>query len=193
MQMTYTEDQVWIDSIKNGNQASYAYIVDKYQHMVYNISVKILSNPDDAQDAAQESFIKAYQQIGSFAGKSKFSTWLYTIAYRTAISKFKVNRIITVEVDEDINAGYFSDHSPTGLEQLQLKQQKKQVEDAINKLPKIEALLITLYYMNEMPVKEIEEITGLGASNIKIQLFRARKKLERNLRPLLDEELKEVN
>jgi RNA polymerase sigma factor (sigma-70 family) len=191
--MTYTEDQVWIDSIKNGNQASYAYIVDKYQHMVYNISVKILSNPDDAQDAAQESFIKAYQQIGSFAGKSKFSTWLYTIAYRTAISKFKVNRIITVEVDEDINAGYFSDHSPTGLEQLQLKQQKKQVEDAINKLPKIEALLITLYYMNEMPVKEIEEITGLGASNIKIQLFRARKKLERNLRPLLDEELKEVN
>jgi RNA polymerase sigma factor (sigma-70 family) len=191
--MTYTEDQVWIDSIKNGNQASYAYIVDKYQHMVYNISVKILSNPDDAQDAAQESFIKAYQQIGSFAGKSKFSTWLYTIAYRTAISKFKVNRIKTVEVDEDINAGYFSDHSPTGLEQLQLKQQKKQVEDAINKLPKIEALLITLYYMNEMPVKEIEEITGLGASNIKIQLFRARKKLERNLRPLLDEELKEVN
>ena len=191
--MTHTEDQVWIDSIKNGNQASYAFIVDKYQHMVYNISVKILSNPDDAQDAAQESFIKAYQQIGSFAGKSKFSTWLYTIAYRTAISKFKINRIITVEVNEDSNEGYFSDHSPTGLEQLQLKQQKKQVEDAINKLPKIEALLITLYYMNEMPVKEIEEITGLGASNIKIQLFRARKKLERNLRPLLDKELKEVN
>jgi RNA polymerase sigma factor (sigma-70 family) len=191
--MTHTEDQVWIDSIKRGNQSSYAFIVDKYQHMVYNIAIKILSNPDDAQDAAQESFIKAYQQIGSFAGKSKFSTWLYTIAYRTAISKFKVNRIITVELDEEINAGYFSDHTPGGLEQLQLKQQKKQVEDAISKLPKIEALLITLYYMNEMPVKEIEEITGMGASNIKIQLFRARKKLERNLRPLLDEELKQIN
>lgn len=191
--MTHTEDQVWIDSIKNGNQASYAFIVDKYQHMVYNISMKILSNPDDAQDSAQESFIKAYQQIGSFAGKSKFSTWLYTIAYRTAISKFRVNRIITIEVNEDMQGSYFADPTASGLEQLQLKQQKKQVEDAISNLPKIEALLITLYYMNELPVKEIEEITGLGSSNIKIQLFRARKKLERNLRPLLEEELNKAN
>lgn len=191
--MTHTEDQVWIDSIKNGNHSSYAHIVDKYQHMVYNISMKILSNPDDAQDSAQESFIKAYQQISSFVGKSKFSTWLYTIAYRTAISKFRVNRIVTVEMDEEFGENYFSDDTASGLEQLYVKQQKKQVEDAIHKLPKIEALLITLYYMNEMPVKEIEEITGLGASNIKIQLFRARKKLERNLRPLLDEELKKAN
>lgn len=187
--MMHTEDQVWIDKVKAGNPASYAYLVDKYQHLVYNISLKILSNPDDAQDAAQESFIKAYQQIGSFAGKSKFSTWLYTIAYRTAISKFKVNRIITVEIEEEADEKY-SDHTSSSLEQLQLKQQKKQVEDAINKLPKVEALLITLYYINELPVKEIEEIAGLGASNIKIQLFRARKKLERYLRPLLDDELR---
>ncbi|CAM3920683.1 RNA polymerase sigma-70 factor, ECF subfamily [Pedobacter westerhofensis] len=188
--MTHTEDLVWVDKIRNGNPASYTYIVDKYQHMVYTISMKILSNPDDAKDSAQESFIKAYQQIGSFAGKSRFSTWLYTIAYRTAISKFKANRVVTVEMNEEINECYISDHTASGLEQLQLKQQKKQVEDGINQLPKIEALLITMYYINEMPVKEIEEITGLGTSNIKIQLFRARKKLERNLRPLLNEELK---
>jgi len=191
--MNQKEDQVWLDNIKNGNPASYTFIVDKYKHMVYTIAMKILSNPDDAQDAAQESFIKAYQQIGSFAGKSKFSTWLYTIAYRTSVSKLKESRIVTVELNEEPDDGYFSDQAASGLEQLELKQQKRQVEAAIQKLPKMEALLITLYYMNEMPVKEIEAITGLGASNIKIQLFRARKKLERDLRPLLDDELKKIN
>jgi len=190
--MNQKEDQVWLDNIKNGNPASYTFIVDKYKHMVYTIAMKILSNPDDAQDAAQESFIKAYQQIGSFAGKSKFSTWLYTIAYRTSVSKLKESRIVTVELNEEPDDGYFSDQAASGLEQLELKQQKRQVEAAIQKLPKMEALLITLYYMNEMPVKEIEAITGLGASNIKIQLFRARKKLERDLRPLLDDELKKI-
>jgi RNA polymerase sigma factor (sigma-70 family) len=191
--MEHIEDQVWLDKIKNGNPASYSFIVDKYKPMVYTIAVKILSNPDDAQDTAQESFIKAYQQIASFAGKSKFSTWLYTITYRTAISKLKENRIVTVEMSTDLEEQYISDRSASGLEQLQLKQQKKQVQAAIQKLPKMEALLVTLYYMNEMPVKEIEEITGLGASNIKIQLFRARKKLERELRPLLENELKKIN
>lgn len=85
-----TEDQIYIGRIKNGNPSAYAFLVDKYKHMVYTISIKILKNTEDAEDAAQESFIKAFQQISSFAGKSKFSTWLYTITYRTAVSRLRV-------------------------------------------------------------------------------------------------------
>ena len=77
------EDQIYIGRIKNGQPAAYSFLVDKYKHMVYTISIKILPNAEDAEDAAQESFIKAYQQINTFAGKSKFSTWLYTITYRS--------------------------------------------------------------------------------------------------------------
>ena len=78
------------------------------------------------------------------------------------------------------------------MEQLQNKQQQEQVSRAIAKLPVTEALLVTLHYINEMPTREIQEITGLSLSNIKIQLFRARKKLERKLRFLLENEARKV-
>lgn len=77
--MENIEERVYLDRIKNGDPDSYTFIVDKYKYMAYTISLKILNNPEDAQDAAQESFVKAYQQIRQFKGKSKFSTWLYTI------------------------------------------------------------------------------------------------------------------
>jgi RNA polymerase sigma factor (sigma-70 family) len=186
------EDQIYIGRIKNGQAAAYAFLVDKYQHMVYTIAIKILINTEDAEDAAQESFIKAYQQINTFAGKSKFSTWLYTIAYRTAVSKLKENRVSTVSISDQLNENYTADSAATGMEQLQAKQQQEQVTRAIAKLPATEALLVTLYHINELPTKEIQEITGLSLSNIKIQLFRARKKLERELRFLLENEAKKV-
>jgi len=191
--MIHPEDHVYIDRIKNGDPSSYSSLVDRYKNMVYTIAVKILTDPEDAQDAAQESFIKAYQQLHSFQGKSKFSTWLYTIVYRTAVSKLKENRISTVSISEELHDQYTLDHDATGIDQLQVKQQRKYVQQAIQKLPKTEALLITLYYINEIPTKEIQEITGLSLANIKIQLFRARKKLERELRFLLEYEAKKID
>jgi RNA polymerase sigma factor (sigma-70 family) len=189
--MEQTEDQYYLDKINNGDQASYAFLVNKYKDMVYSIAIKILRDTDEAQDIAQDSFIKAYQQIGSFRGKSKFSTWLYTITYRTAVTRLKVNKVETVSLGEDIDD--FADHLPGQLEQLQTKQVKQYVKQAIDKLPQIDALLVTLYYINDLPVKEIEEITGLSKPNIKIKLFRARKVLERELKFLLDNERKISN
>jgi RNA polymerase sigma factor (sigma-70 family) len=190
--MQNSEEQVYINSIKNGEPAPYAFIVEKYKHMAYTIALKILANEEDAQDVAQESFIKAYQQIRQFEGKSKFSTWLYTIVYRTAISKFRENRIETVSMTDTVSENYAPEHTTPQLEQLQLQDEKRHVAMAIQKLSKTEALLVTLFYINENSVKEIGEITGLSLPNIKIKLFRARKKLERELRFLIENELKSV-
>src|SRR5260221_2757985 len=173
--MENSAERVYIDAIKNGDPTPYTFIVDAYKHMAYTISLRILGNAEDAEDVSQESFIKAYQQIKQFEGKSKFSTWLYTIVYRTAISKSKENRVATFSISDAINENYTQDSSAPQLEQLQLKEEQKYVKQAIQKLPRAEALMITLFYLNENSVKEIKEITGLSSAVIKIRLFRYEK------------------
>ena len=185
--MDKSEEQAYINAIKSGNYACYTFIVDHYKYMAYTIALKILSNEEDAEDAAQESFIKAYQQIHQFEGKSKFSTWLYTIVYRTAISKLKENKIQILPISDIVRETYAHEYTTPQLEQLHIKDEQRYVKEAIQKLPKTEALLVTLFYLNENTVKEIQEITGLSVPNIKIKLFRARKKLERNLQFFMDE------
>jgi RNA polymerase sigma factor (sigma-70 family) len=184
--MEQPEDQYYLDKINNGDPASFAFLVNKYKDMVYSIAIKILRDTDEAQDIAQDSFIKAYQQIGSFRGKSKFSTWLYTITYRTAVTRLRENKLDTITLGDDIDD--IADHLPGQIELLQAKQVKQHVKQAIDRLPQIDALLVTLYYINDLPVKEIEEITGLSKPNVKIKLYRARKVLERELKFLLDNE-----
>lgn len=187
--MKNIQEQVYINEIKGGDTVSYSFIIDKYQHMVYTIAFRILGNIEDSQDVAQESFIKAYQQIRQYEGKSKFSTWLYTIVYRTAISKLKENKIKTISISNSIIENYSQDYTSPQFVQLQLNDEQRQIKHAIQKLPQTEALLITLFYINENTTREIHEITGLSLANIKIKLFRARKKLEKDLRFLIKQEL----
>lgn len=184
--MQYTEDRYYIDEVLNGNHAQYAALVNRYKDMVYSIAIKILRDRDEAEDAAQDSFIKAYQQLAQFRGSSKFSTWLYTITYRTVVNRLKQNKVETVAFDDEAEA--IADNLPGQADILQAKQVKQHVKQAIDKLPEIDALLVTLYYINDLPVKEIEEITGLSKPNVKIKLYRARKVLERDLKFLLDSE-----
>lgn len=183
--MKNTEDQVYIDQVKKGDLASYAFLVDRYKDMAYTIAMKIMRNAEDAEDAAQESFIKAYQQLHRFEGKSKFSTWLYTIVYRTSITRLQKNGIPAFSIEEETGDSFTYDHAVPQMEYIHAQEQSRFIKQAISKLPEMEGLLITLFYMNENTVKEIEDITGLSSSNIKVKLFRARKILEAELRFLL--------
>lgn len=186
--MKEAEDQFYINKIKEGNTDLYAVLVDRYKYMAYTIAMKVLSNKDDSQDVAQESFIKAYQQLHTFKGNSKFSTWLYTIVYRTAISKWKENRLETQSIDDSIHERYTHEQTFQPHDQLQVKDEQEFVKQAIQRLPRTEALLVTLFYINENSIREICEITGLSLPNVKIKLFRARKKLERDLKFLMNPE-----
>ena len=87
--MEISTDQIYIDKILQGDSNAYAYLIDKYKNMAYTIAIKIVKNTEDAEEVAQDSFLKAFQKLETFKGDSKFSTWLYTIIYRNAISKTK--------------------------------------------------------------------------------------------------------
>lgn len=182
--MAHTDDLYYIEKTQSGDAASFAFLVNRYKDMVYSIAIKILRDADEANDIAQDSFIKAYRQIDKFEGKSKFSTWLYTITYRTAVTRLNDKRVETVSMDLEVDE--IANDLPDQFDQLQAKQVKHYVKKAIEKLPPIDATLVTLYYINDLPIKEIEEITGMSKPNIKIKLFRARKVLEQKLKFLLD-------
>lgn len=181
------QDDYYIDCILDGDTSAYAFLVDKYQHMAYTIALRVLRNDEDAEDAAQESFVKVFQQLRGFERKSKFSTWLYTIVYRTAIYKRKQRKDLFFSIDENTDE-QFDTNSLHVYDDLHQRDENQHVRQAIAKLPQTESVLVTLYYINENSIQEIRDITGLSTPNIKIRLFRARKKLERELHYLLNPE-----
>jgi RNA polymerase sigma factor (sigma-70 family) len=183
--MVDQEEHVYIRRVCEGDASAYAVLVDKYKVLAYSIALKVLGNEEEAQDVAQEGFIKAYQQLHQFEGKAKFSTWLYTIVYRTAIAKRRESRVRTFSITDHLRENFSNDHTTPQLVQMQSDDVQKMVRQAIENLPESEGLLVMLYYIHENSIREIQQITGLSGANIKIRLFRARKKLERELRFLL--------
>jgi RNA polymerase sigma factor (sigma-70 family) len=182
--MNFSEDQFYIERVLKGDSSAFRFLVERNKKIVYSMALRILGNREDAMDAAQESFIKAYNQLHSFEGKSKFSTWLYTITYRVSVSRLKSNSIENNAIDQEIMANQ-RDQRNNPHEELAEKENQILIKEAIAKLPKTDALLVMLYYYDENSIREIEEITGLSASNIKIRLFRARKILEHDLKTLI--------
>ncbi|MEN8124431.1 MAG: sigma-70 family RNA polymerase sigma factor [Bacteroidota bacterium] len=190
--MDKTTDQIYIDKVLQGETNAFAYLVNKYKNMVYTLAKNILKNNEDAEEIAQDSFLKAFQKLDTFKGESKFSTWLYTIVYRNAISMIRKNKIATSDIDNYVIDNYSSGFDFPQIEAIKNGEQKKYVAKAISNLPETDAFLISLYYLNESTVDEIEKITGLTKTNIKVKLFRLRKKLYNELSLLLNDELKAI-
>ena len=189
--MRYKEDFEYIDKIKAGNKQAFGFLVEKYKDMVYSITLKILKNPDDAKDVAQESFIKAFEKIDTFKKEAKFSTWLYTLTYRRALYFRRLNKIESRElIQPEIEKEQTDFESP--IKRLNSSDQKKYIKKAIDSLPETEGLLVILYYLDENSVKEISEITGLTKSHIKVKLFRARKTLKKKLNNLLQADINTI-
>lgn len=168
------EDQKIIEMVQKGNVNAFSHLVDKYQDIVFSIALKVLKNREEAEEMAQETFIKVYRSIGSFQGKAKFSTWLYRITYNTCITHTRKKKISTTQIDnlpvsDEQDEGSFGDFPE--------ESRSRYLEMAMQKLPEEDYALVLLYYYEDQSIEDIREATGLSESNVKIKLFRARKKL----------------
>ncbi len=162
-----------MQQVLSGNTSAYAYFVDSYQDMAITIAFRICGNMQDAEDVVQESYVKAYRNLHAFRSESKFSTWLYRIVYNTAVTHSK-NRIWTGMNETEIECA--ADLTDQGADAVLVERERREVvADVLERMPKGDALLLTLYYMEDHPVKEIASITGLNEPNVKVKLFRARK------------------
>ena len=163
-----------IHRILSGDSHAFGELVQEYQHMVYTVCIRVLRNPEDAQEAAQDAFVKAYRNLQGFSGGSKFSTWLYTIAYRSAISRGRQRRTDTSSLDEQVHQTV----AAAATERLHKTDVQHYLTQALEKLTPEESTILNLHYLDELSVEEIVTITGLSASNVKVRLFRSRKSLE---------------
>jgi RNA polymerase sigma factor (sigma-70 family) len=188
--MVDLDDKIYIQQVLDGDTSSYTRLVNKYKDMVFTVCFRILRQHEDAEDAAQVSFIKAYRNLHAFEGTSKFSTWIYTIAYRTAISKTRLKKIDTVSDDFYIDIA--TDHTIPQLEELKSQEQEFYVKKAMEELPEIDGVIVSLFYMDQCSIAEIVEITELSESNVKVKLHRARKQLKVSLERLLELEMKSI-
>ena len=175
--MSLTTEQQLIEQTLKGDTSSYGKLVERYQDFVFTIAYRIMKVREEAEEVAQDSFIKAYESLNSFRGESKFSSWLYSIAYRKALDALRKNKKYKAsEIIDDITEGEVSGIEDA-LHYLEDDERKKGIQDCILKLAEDEAAIITLYYFQDQSVREISTITGLSEDNIKVKLFRSRKKL----------------
>lgn len=172
-----------IARILQGDSRAFGELVRHYQHMVYTVCFRVLRNASEAEEAAQDSFVKAYQHLAGYSGSAKFSTWLYSIAYRTAISQSRKRSTDGSSVDD--LAHHPQAESDNGSHRGELR---AQLDLALTRLPADDASILSLYYLEELSVEEIVTVTGLGASNVKVKLHRARKKLSEVLEQQLGPE-----
>jgi len=180
--MKQFDENILIQQTLDGDVKSFEKIVVTYNAMVYTLAYRVLKNREEAEEIAQDVFIKIYQSLKNFNMKSKLSTWIYRITYNTSINKFKSQkrRIETTEIDR--YAEFNNSSLPDAYHDISEKEKQKVINDSILKLPETDRIIITLYYYEELSVKEIAEITEMSTQNVKIKLFRSRQKLYKELK-----------
>lgn len=190
MQQT-DEDIRLIEATLHGSRPAFQLLVERYQHFVFTIAFKILRSREEAEEVAQDVFVKVYKTLVSYEKKSKFSTWLYTVTYRTAIDTARKKQLWTDSIDDDAYFLQIEDGKDSPLQEAQQNDLQGQIQWAINQLKPEDAALITLFYLNEKPIKEISEITGLTETNIKTKLHRIREVLRGHLNEHLKAEIQD--
>lgn len=190
--MQYRDDDFYMNAILKGDVAAFAPLVDKHKSKTFNIAFRMLKNREDAEEVTQDSFMKAYSMLKEFRRESKFSTWLYRIVYNNAISKLRKKKLPVSSWDDEQFEFLEPADTVRELEKFHDQEQKKYVNKALEKLPGEDASIVSLFYINDCSIEEISEITGLGQSNVKVKLFRARKRLHEELHQMLKHEVNEL-
>jgi RNA polymerase sigma factor (sigma-70 family) len=176
--MNYKGDIYYIEEILAGNTGSFSFIVDRHKDKAYNLAFRICGNHEEAEELAQDSFLKAYTSLKSFKMKSSFATWLYRIVYNTTISHVRIKKkgVLSLE-DFPADATDFIGAN-TSEEEAEREYRNSLVNFALQKINEDERGLISLYYYEDMSTDEISEVTGISKTNIKVKLFRARQKMQ---------------
>lgn len=166
----------WIEAAVRGDHQAFARLVETYKVAVYNLAYRMLKNAAEAEDAAQEIFLRAYTKLATYDRERKFSTWLLSIASNYCIDVIRRRRATLVDLDEVAFAVPSTAPGPEGS--AIHREQREAVARAISHLPDSYRLVTVLRYYNDCSYEEIERITGLTEATIKTRLFRARRHLE---------------
>jgi RNA polymerase sigma-70 factor, ECF subfamily len=190
---TGPEDMDIIARVLNGDHQSYSVLVQRYQNYVFTITLRYLKSREDAEEVAQDVFVKAYRSLADFKGNSKFSTWLYTITTTTSISFLRKKKLEIHSLDNE-KVFEVADNVDSGMSANQVEQKSKvnMVNEAIKMLSADDAQIIVLFYKGEQTLEEIALIMGKEPNAVKVQLHRARGRLKEKMQKYFSEEVKDI-
>lgn len=186
-------DLALITAVLEGNTAVFTELVKRHQRFVFTLALRFTKNREDAEEVAQDCFVKAYRALGTFRQTSKFSTWLYTITYTTAMTHLRKKKLATLSLDEDESPIQPENHiSSYTAESIEKKSGHVYLNQAISLLSPDDAMIITLFYKGEQSLEEMAGVLSIEAKTIKVKLHRARARLKEKLQYLLKDEVKEL-
>lgn len=182
-----------IEQTLAGNQAAYADLIRRHQRFVFTLALRFAKNREDAEEIAQDCFIKAYRSLSAFQRQSKFTTWLYSIVYTTAMTFLRKKKVDTDSIDDESTYIQLENNSSSNdVNSAENKSRSYYVNQAITQLMPDDAAIITLFYMGEQSLDEISKALGIETNTVKVKLFRARQRLKEKLEHNLKHEVKEL-
>ena len=187
--MRFQEDLYYIEKTLKGDLKAYGLLIRKHQSYALTLAMRILREKEEAEEVVQDAFIKVHQSLSSFEGKSKFTTWLYKIVYNEALGRIRKAKMHHTSLDEIHEYGEPSPETHNGLHLLEIDERKEIIQKALGMIKPTEAAALTLYYLEEQSIREMEEIMDLKTSHVKILLHRGRKNLLAALQQITDQEL----
>jgi RNA polymerase sigma factor (sigma-70 family) len=191
---TGLNDSEIISKVLSGDHQAYAGLVNRYQNYVFTLTLRMIKSREDAEEVAQDIFVKAYRSLADFRGASKFSTWLYTIVNTTCITFLRKKKLEIQSLDNE-QVFEVADSQDSGLRANLVEQKSKvaMVSKAIALLGPDDAQIITLFYKGEQTLEEIAKVLGLEANTAKVRLHRARARLKEKMETYFAQEVRDLN
>ena len=177
-------DSVYIQKVLNGSTEDFRYFIRKYKDIAFSVALSVVKNEFDAEEVVQEAFIKAFQHLKSFKGKSDFKTWFYRILINEAFKRLQhaKNEIVLPILQnlpevEDVELTFRG---------MNAEEQTFLVTESLKKIPPKESLTLQLFYLEGNSLNEITNLTGWSEANVKVILHRARKHLLNVVNMMMD-------
>ncbi len=175
----YSEEKVWLEQARQGDKVAFGKLVEAYQGPVYNLSYRMLNNAKEAEEAAQEAFIRVYTRLDSYDPKRKFSTWVLSITSNYCIDLIRKRRAVLLSIDEPLpsHPSLMAEREKQPESQAVSAERDEMVQQLLQTLPEEYRQAVVLRYWYEHSYEEIAEVMQTSVSAIKSRLFRARKLL----------------
>lgn len=178
-----------INSTLAGNTSAYEVLLKRHQRFVFSLALRYTRNREEAEEVAQDVFVKAYRSLATFKQTAKFSTWLYTITYTTAMTCLRKKRLTITSLDDEEHVYQIATDD---VDTAERKSSYRFLNEAITMLLPDDATIITLFYKGEQSLEEIGNILGVDPNTIKVKLHRARLRLKDKMKMILKDEVKEL-
>lgn len=179
-------DEELVARARDGDRPAFARLVDRHSVSVFNLTLRIVGNREDAEEAAQDVFVRAYRNLDRFRGDARFSTWLYRIAVNVSLSSARRSRrdlsttsLSESEDGEDALPVQVPDPAANPAERFEQAEFREQVRNMVAALPPMYSAVISMYHIQSLSYDEIADALELPIGTVKARLFRARAALRK--------------